>query len=764
MQLDLEWLLSPIDVATFSQQYWGQLPLRIARDCVNYNAPLLGEAEVEFVLHAACRDGDALDLLSEDDARQSCRSHERAVAELRRGKSLRVDSLQRYSGSVALLCRSLERVINCPINVNLYLSPGTGKKALRRHYDTHDVFVLQLHGNKRWRIFDAPQLMPLEFLPLQRHESMQSMRQHRLGFEQKGGDQHALTDEFVLRAGDCLYLPRGYWHEAECEPGKVSCHLTIGIQPTTYLDVLAVALSKAALTESRLRESLPFGFATRSGAWATVESHVDSLLKDLPERLDTAGALDEVAAHFLRSRRSGFENSIFHSLDQASMAAVNADSVLRVRRGLPCAVLKRGHQVRMVFGSQEFAIPTSYEEACRFIAAAPRFAVEALPGDLTVAEKLGLARQLLAEGLLVPEAAPTTSRAESVSLAANWWPTRLDLRAAAVHWIEVGTRPLSEPFVHQTIKRLRREQRSQKITGLQALHGLTGDLAPSGFIFHISRCGSTLLANGLKAIPNTEVVSEPQPVSTALAACSGGERMRSRTASSVEDPDRLLDGLINAYGRRRTGEEQALVFKLSSWNILHIATIRRLWPQVPCIIVIRDPVEVAVSCLENPPGWMLQGAQREAIEALLGPDSRPESTVMGLRFCARTLAAFLKCAASQVDAHCRVIDYRDLTPRAIADVARFLGIVVSEGGIGAIQASCRVYSKRVNSTRVFTGDQKTKQAKAGETLRHELSEYIGGLYQQLLLAGSGSHDAAIEPFVNERRIVNPVQIAAMTSP
>lgn len=267
METNLEWLLAPSTAEEFAKCHWGRAPLRVRRDDSSYFSELLPEADLEFALHTAARIPGAVEILIEEDRPIKCRSHAHAVAEFRRGKSLRIDSVQRFSRNIFCLSQNLAQRISCPINVNMYLTPGSGKKALDRHYDTHDIFVLQIHRNKNWRLYDPQFPAPLEFLPLLQHESEREMKKFRLQTDFTGQKDSRLASEFTMQAGDCLYLPRGVWHEAESEPGRTSCHLAVGIQPTTYLDLLTLALSQAALSHSEFRRPLPLGFANdlRSG-------------------------------------------------------------------------------------------------------------------------------------------------------------------------------------------------------------------------------------------------------------------------------------------------------------------------------------------------------------------------------------------------------------------------------------------------------------------------------------------------------------------
>jgi hypothetical protein len=101
-------------------------------------------------------------------------------------------------------------------------------------------------------------------------------------------------------------------------------------------------------------------------------------------------------------------------------------------------------------------------------------------------------------------------------------------------------------------------------------------IQPTGLIFHISRCGSTLLANALKKANQVLVVSEPRRVTETLLL-------------------RLPSGGAD--------EPEKLVIKFTSINILAMRQMRTWWPDVPCVVVVRDPAEVMVA-YEKGGGWM----------------------------------------------------------------------------------------------------------------------------------------------------------------
>ena len=102
---------------------------------------------------------------------------------------------------MASFCRQLEDAFGLGVQANSYYTPR-GSQGFAVHHDTHDVLVLQVAGEKRWLLYN-----PLLELPLKHQRYSRSL-----------GDEGEPTDDIILRAGDMLYLPRGWLHQAE--PGS----------------------------------------------------------------------------------------------------------------------------------------------------------------------------------------------------------------------------------------------------------------------------------------------------------------------------------------------------------------------------------------------------------------------------------------------------------------------------------------------------------------------------------------------------------------
>jgi ribosomal protein L16 Arg81 hydroxylase len=730
---DLDWLLSPIDRDVFTTSYWSLQPLRIDRAVSNYYEHLLGESELDFILRAAAKVPGAVDQLRNDEKSMPCNGYPHALAAYDSGRSLRVNAIQRFSKGLQILSSSLEQALSCPVNINMYLSPG-GSQALDRHYDKHDVFVAQISGRKKWRTFGSPVSYPLEYLPPLACEPHRSSMPTRLRDSRAGNTRPqdiALLEEFIMERGNLLYLPRGWWHEAEAVQGGTSIHLTIGPQHFTYLDLLTVALGQSAVCNPNLRKSLPIGFATHSDERNNVRENVKELIQTLVCNLDIDAALTETAETFLRSRGPGARSILDNDSDGSE--PISLESRIRLRDEILCRVFVDDTTASIRFGNTIVSLPREFEEAYRFIARTGSFTVAEIPGDLSDEEKISLVERLISDGLIRVKKDDSAACSEAGDKP-YWLPVLLNTRAVegpTIKWMDFGKRGLEEPFFYQSVSRLKTIGANSKITGLEALTVIVKEVEPSGFIFQISRCGSTLLSNALRTIPGSIVVSEAQPVNAGLLENYSESEAGEKTSRFMPiAPQELLADIIRAFGARRQKSDSSLVFKFSSWNIMYLDLIRRLWPRVPCLVVIRKPVEVMVSCLNRQPGWMRIKDNPRKVRQIFGWSGMNCSAMSQEEFCARGLESYL----TKVSAHCsdglKVVDYSSLNEDCICDIAHLFGM---EGiDHDAIRRTLSLYSKHSENHAAFIPDHNRKRATATDLMRSECCARVDKLYNWLL--------------------------------
>ncbi|TAM52527.1 MAG: hypothetical protein EPN57_13925 [Paraburkholderia sp.] len=147
---------------------------------------------------------------------------EKLNALLRSGATLIINRLDLKSRKIACACQRVSDLYELKTVANGYLALG-GKGTFGKHWDTHDVFALQLFGRKRWRIFRPTLYLPLE---------------HQTSASVKDTCPKVPMFDRVLQAGDLLYIPRGWWHEAIPLENEPTFHLAIGAHTAKLIDYL----------------------------------------------------------------------------------------------------------------------------------------------------------------------------------------------------------------------------------------------------------------------------------------------------------------------------------------------------------------------------------------------------------------------------------------------------------------------------------------------------------------------------------------------
>ena len=320
-----------------------------------------------------------------------------------------------------------------------------------------------------------------------------------------------------------------------------------------------------------------------------------------------------------------------------------------------------------------------------------------------------------------------------------WYPAHLALRQAAssLRWIDLSGVAFNEPFFHHTVNRA--SGRQSMVTGLG--ESPAGDehrwIAPSAFIFHVSRCGSTLLCNVFRALNNTQVVAEPQPIMALLAPYS-----KSLWPYTAEEwgrkRDQLLRQMMQRLGQPSLGFASRYIVKFTSYSAARMDIIRALWPQVPIVFLVRDPAEVMVSNLHRAPAWMSLMERPRQARAVFGwtddinPTSREE-------FCARAFGQLCHSAILHKGPQSMVMDYEELVAGGWSRVFAFLGLDTPNADERLrIAEATKTYSKDAASEARFEVDTKIKRERVTPPIRDAADRWARPYLQQLMRGADGT--------------------------
>ncbi len=308
---------------------------------------------------------------------------------LAEGATLVLQGLHRTWPPLVRLTSALAAELGHPIQVNAYITPPQNQ-GFSPHYDTHDVFVLQIAGTKRWTIHEPVLSSPLPEQPWEQVKDKVAAR----------ATEDALIDT-VLAPGDALYLPRGYLHSAVAQ-GELSIHLTIGVHPVSRATIVDELLREARVSEA-LRSSLPAGVDLADPG--VLAAHVETTLAALVDALqqDPDGVTDRVARRIGTSLMSQTRPDPIAPLAQAAVLRdLTATTALQLRPGLRSRPRVDGESVALVLLDRTVTLPAGSAAALdRVLSGATLTPADLeVPGDDDA--RLELARLLVRAAVLVP--------------------------------------------------------------------------------------------------------------------------------------------------------------------------------------------------------------------------------------------------------------------------------------------------------------------------------------------------------------------------
>jgi ribosomal protein L16 Arg81 hydroxylase len=405
---DLDWLLGSVGRDQFFDRYFEKELLHISDRDRNYYENLFSEVDLDKIIaqspefvrqhvkhfresyagsdreSSAC--SDVLPISPNGTPSSLREAHQR-------GYTLVVRDMFRAWLPVAQLTREFQAVFFARLEVHLFVTPARAQ-GLAPHYDSDDSFVLQISGAKDWKIFNTEVALPI------------GPQGHLVDAGKLGEPSRRLT----MRPGDLLYVPRGLVHAA-CTTDAPSMHLTFGVFPYCWHDLLCDLMCGLAEQEVSLRRSVPLS-ALREGALgaATMGPATIDELASLLRYCQTSATLAEPIQSHVRQfidELPMLESRLFDTIP----SELSDEQLCARRSGMVCCVHDIDGRVALKFPGGGVSGPASIRPAFEFIASKPGpFRLGDLPGGLTHQSKQVLMRRLLRDGLLfLPEASCTAN-------------------------------------------------------------------------------------------------------------------------------------------------------------------------------------------------------------------------------------------------------------------------------------------------------------------------------------------------------------------
>uniref|UniRef100_A0A3P8VBB7 Bifunctional lysine-specific demethylase and histidyl-hydroxylase n=1 Tax=Cynoglossus semilaevis TaxID=244447 RepID=A0A3P8VBB7_CYNSE len=282
-------LIQPMGAEQFFQEYWEKKPLHLQRSdssTSSYYQTLFQLSD----LPALCSEG--LEFYRDVNVVRCVNGKKKVLNKEGRVKSGILHKLfhgnkatvqfhqpQRFKDELWRIQEKLESFFGALVGSNVYITPQESQ-GLPAHYDDVEVFILQLEGQKQWRLYEPT-------VPLSAEYSVES--EDRIGRP---------THQILLKAGDLLYFPRGTIHQASTPAGvEHSTHLTLISQVNNnnrswgdlLLDTFPSMLYDSSRTDVSLREGVSRKLLLGGGDGGDSSRRLVSSLRSLADRLERGG-------------------------------------------------------------------------------------------------------------------------------------------------------------------------------------------------------------------------------------------------------------------------------------------------------------------------------------------------------------------------------------------------------------------------------------------------------------------------------------------
>ena len=296
------------------------------------------------------------------------------------GATIVMRKMHNFVPALAALVRSAEKTFACEFQCNVYFTPAGARQGFKIHYDTHDIFAIQVFGSKIWRLYGKPVDLPLV----------------GQDFDRDTMDPGPRTREFNLKAGDAYYFPRGLVHDC-VTTGEPSVHITLGMLSQTWTELFVETLMTVCQDNPAFRRFLPVGAMGPSPDLPAIEETFRALVSAFAAQAKLGPALERFRDSFISSRQP---DTLGRSRDYGRLGTLTAGTVVGPRPDLIYRVEEAGDKIVLHCHKTEILLPAAARPAVVYALETERFPIDSLPALADDASRLTLVRRLVKEGLL----------------------------------------------------------------------------------------------------------------------------------------------------------------------------------------------------------------------------------------------------------------------------------------------------------------------------------------------------------------------------
>jgi hypothetical protein len=253
---------------------------------------------------------------------------------------------------------------------------------------------------------------------------------------------------------------------------------------------------------------------------------------------------------------------------------------------------------------------------------------------------------------------------------------------------------------------------------------------PAGFIFHMSKCGSSAIARVLDQSTRHVVLKEPTPLHENLWQYLTGEWQHPVIAT--DENLRLVRNLLQAIGRTRLPGQHSYFVKFRSWTTAFVDVIQQAFPETPSLFMYREPVKVMASIMSKPTTGLPRLTACGAAAYITRLSSRELCTLDTLDYFTHFYRQYLGISLTQMREDTQYLNYRDMTKQTLSKILfEAFHYLPPDSTFSAMLAQLDVYAKDDSGKTRFASDEVQKDRLVTPAMRKAAEVHLMGLYHQL---------------------------------
>lgn len=385
--IDFAHLIYPLTVDSFFKKHWEQQYLYQQHKPGYFNQVLVAE-DIDLFLSQQNLHPDGIRLVNKgktaslDDFTKmetllggkvkTIVCAEKVYGLFHQGATIIINSAEKTIPRLANACRIIEQQLNIRVQSNIYITPPHSQ-GFDVHYDSHDIFTMQIKGPKTWKIYAPSTDLPTTYTQLT--------------------EEPKLLQEIEMNSGDFLYMPRGVIHEAFTS-AVATIHVNFSCKPRYGFHLLADLVKEAEKNDVFFRKTIPHLLSSEAEK-NEYKILFANKIQQLIEKINIDDLLSLQQTDFIQNQILNFKGLLLNSL---ALEKLNINSIVSKRTGFSYQIKDLPTETLITFGKQKLRVP-SFVNKELLLQNSP-FQIKDLVGLITDKGKVALISSFIKAGFL----------------------------------------------------------------------------------------------------------------------------------------------------------------------------------------------------------------------------------------------------------------------------------------------------------------------------------------------------------------------------